>query len=116
MATGVTDRVGLGDRSLRIDQIADPLGEIAIGLTGITHGAIDRADRFVGVGEQPERKVELVDEGLVVRRGVEGDPEEGAVGIFIRLGLITQALGFKRSTRGVGLGIPPQQHPLTPLV
>ena len=116
MAGGVGDVVGLGDRSVGSDQVAVPLREVGELVVRIPQDLVGRSGGLVRVGQEAEREVELLGEGLVVGRNVERDAEYGAIGVCILLGLITQALSLKRSTGGVGFGVPPEQYPVAALV
>jgi hypothetical protein len=81
----------------------------------ITRAVLD-TDLFVMIREQTEREVKLLAEGLVLGRRVEADAEDVASERFEFLGLVTQTLALNCSTRSVGLGVPPEQHPAPVLV
>ena len=108
----VGDFVGLDDDAVGIDQVADPLRIVGELVVGFTEYLVLGADRLVGVGEQQVGKVLGFGELPILLRSVERDPQDDTVGFGKRLGLITQALSFKRSTRGSGFRIPPQEHVL----
>lgn len=108
----IADLVGLDDRSVGIDEVADAfrvVGERVV--TGPEH-VVGGADAAVLIGQEVEREVELRPEGRVVLRSVEGDTDDGAPGGCIVLGLVTQALSFERSTGGVRFRVPPEQEPV----
>ncbi len=111
----VADGVRLADHALGIDEVRNALGEVHLLGTGIPR-AVGDADLLVVVRQQTEREVELVAEGLVLGRRVEADTEDLASERFVLLGLVTQTLALNRSTRGVGLWVPPQQHPSAALI
>ena len=116
MGAWVGDEVALGDDALGVDQVADALGEVGVGVSGVPERLVGPAHELVGVGQEAEREVELLGERLVVGWCVERNAEDGAVGVGVLLGLITQALSLERSTGGVGLRIPPEQNPPTAFV
>lgn len=111
MVRDVGHLVGLRDRAVGTDQVAQALRELD--LVGARVARLVRdADLLVPVGQQAEREVELLAERLVRVGRVEGDAEDLAVQCVEVSGLVTQAFPLDRSTRGVGHRVPPQQHPL----
>lgn len=111
MAGRVGDPIGAADHAVGIDQVADP-ERVGLALVARrTFGVVRLADGAFGVAQQWEREVELLREGPVAIGRVERRTEDPAVGTLEVVGLITQTLSLERSTRRVGLRIPPQQYP-----
>ena len=107
--TCVDALVPLLDPALLIDDHADSLRA----LRGIGVRAVRGPDLPIGVREQREVEVELLGEGLVVRRGIERDADDrGALGVVLRSEGAEPAT-FRGSAGRVGLRIEPK-HDLLP--
>lgn len=116
MASDVGDGVRLTDHPGRIDQVADALGEVGVGMVGCPDDLVGRADGTVDVAQEVERELLRRGEGLVLLRLVERCTEDRAVEGGELCGAVTQRLALNRSTRGRRLGVPPQEHPTARLI
>jgi len=66
--------------------------------------------RSAFVAQQIVGKSEFISESKVVGRRIIADAENDGISIVEVLDSITEPIAFDGSARGVGLGIPPQQH------
>ena len=108
--------VRLGNHPGWVDQVGEPFRKVCVLMIGCTHDFVRRTDDPVSVGEQRIVKRLRVFERLVVRRSIERCSEDVAVGIGKVSGSVTQGLSLNRSTRGGGLRVPPQEHPVSSLI
>jgi hypothetical protein len=69
------------------------------------------ADTFVDVREESVGEAVPLGEGLVLLGRIEGDPEDDRIGFLELRGSVTEPLPFERSAGGIGLHVPPQDHP-----
>jgi hypothetical protein len=116
MRADVLHRVQPPNHAFRVDQDRHALGEVGPLLVRPLLGAVLLAGRPVDVGQQAIREALCLGERLVVLRRVEGDPDDGGIGIVELWGSITEPLSFDGSAGGGGLGVPPQHDPLTPQI
>ena len=112
----VGDVVRLDDHPGWVDQVGETFRKVRVLMIGCTHDFVRRTDDPVSVGEQRIVKRLRVFERLVVRRSIERCSEDVAVGIGKVSGSVTQGLSLNRSTRGGGLRVPPQEHPVSSLI
>jgi hypothetical protein len=105
MCRGLHDVVGLRDPAIRTDQVRDaPRIVRVLRITRLEHiGALVEA-------EQLEREAELLGERAVLLDRIEARPEDDDVLRSVLADSITESVALERSTRGVGLGIEPEQH------
>ena len=100
----------------RVDQVGETFRKVRVLMIGCTHDFVRRTDDPVSVGEQRIVKRLRVFERRVVRRSIERCSEDVAVGIGKVSGSVTLGLSLTRSTRGGGLRVPPQEHPVSSLI
>jgi hypothetical protein len=103
---GVDHRVGPHHAAIGAEQVRDAARPVRV--VGIA-GAV-RLQRAPGVAQQPERQAVLLRERLVLLDGVEARAEDDRAVLLEVAGSITEPVALDRSTRGVGLGVEPQQH------
>jgi hypothetical protein len=109
---GVHALVPLLDLAVPVDDHPDP-GRT---LLGVDVGAVGGADRPVGVADEREVEVELLGEGLVLGRAVEGRAEDDGV-LAVVVGLqVAEPATLGGSARRVGLGVEPEHDRLAPVV
>jgi hypothetical protein len=102
------------DHAFGVDEVRDPARRRGVLLIGPATDLVSRSHGPVAVGEQLEGKLELLGEGPVGLRGVEGSPEDiGVEGLKLG-GSITEPLCLQPSPGGVGLDEPPQHRPSSP--
>ena len=101
---------------MRIYQVRDALSEACALVSRRPGHLVERADPAVGVRKQAEPELLRLRESLVVLGGVEGCAEDDAIGFRQISGPVTQAPALGRSARGRGLGVPPEEDPMAPLI
>jgi hypothetical protein len=116
VAPYIGDVVGLRDDTIGPDQIREAFRKARVLVVGFANHLVGGADTLVDVGQQRVREFLGVSERLVVFRGIERCAENTAVGVGKVLGTVTQSLSLNRSTRGGGLRVPPEQHPVSGLI
>jgi hypothetical protein len=106
-------------RLVRLDHLAvrpDEVRDTARARPVVLGRAIRLGERTVRIAEEKEREVELLGEGAVLLDGVEaGAPDDGLL-VLELADSITESFSLERSTRGVGLGIEPEQDVTSALV
>jgi hypothetical protein len=108
----VGDVVGNADHPVRPDQVgvaARVLGEL---LLRVARDLVLGPDLAVDITEEAIWELLVVGERQVLFRRVERRAEDDGIELVEALDLVTKALTLNRSTRGGGLGVPPEQHPL----
>ena len=95
----------LGDASLLVDHVGDPLRGLVRRRCG---GAVGQADLSVGVAEKWEGEAEFLGEMGVGFDVVETGPEDGGVLRFVLIDEVPEPGTLGRSARCVGLRIEPQ--------
>ncbi len=99
------------DLAVGADQIADAFGAAALGIVG---GAVGNSNLAFGIAEQREIKMELLRKRAVLFHRIKADAENFNVQLLILAGSVAEPATLGRSTRGVRLGIKPQQHAAAP--
>ena len=112
MGSRVYRFVRLGYGSIAVDYVGDPLRP-AVGAVG---GAVGEADIAVGVAQQGIREIVFGREGSVFLYAVGADAENLNVPCFVILDSITESTRFRRSPRGSGHGIEPENHGLSRVI
>ena len=100
--------IRLGDLAVGRDEHRYSTGACAF----IGRGAISLGHRFVGVAQKVVGEAELLLELLVGLGLVCADAEDDTFAAVEILDSITEPLAFDGSARGIGFGVPPQQHAL----
>jgi hypothetical protein len=100
-------RVELQDSPFLVDEARHPLRGPRRGVLG---RAVGEAETPVGVAEEREGEGELLREGRVVLRPVEGRAEDRGVQLLEVADSITESDALGRSAGGIGLREEPEQH------
>lgn len=105
--------MGLEDLPVLADDVGDPAGVL---VAGTVARSIREADLVVRVGNEPERKVELVGEALAVLTVIEADADDLGVLRFVLIDEVPEPGTLLRSARCIGLGKKPENDFLSPQV
>jgi hypothetical protein len=116
MSRDVRHAVRLADDAPGIDQIRAAFGPFGELFLGRSLRFVDPADGVVDVAQQREREALQLLEALVLFRCVERDADDLGACLLELGGSVTEPLALRRSTGGVRLGEPPQDHPPAPKV
>ena len=116
MAVDVLDQVPAGDPGSGIDQVGGPPRRRGRLLFRSPADLVPLSHRPVLVGQEAEREAELLGEGQVRARWIEGGTQDLRSGLLELGGSITEPLALDPSPGGVGHDEPPQHHPPVPEV
>lgn len=109
MLRGIHFRIGLQDRSVAADEVADPPRARRARAVA---SAIGEAHFALGVAQQWKVEVEFLSESTILSRRVEADAEDLSILIRVFLDVVAEPATFFGSSRCVGLGIEPQNDVL----
>ncbi len=113
MRSDVGDVIGLVDETSGVDQEAVASREVGELVAFISGDSIRGADTVLTVGQQTKRKLLALRERKVLSGCVERCSENCHIEFGETIGPVTQSLSLDSSTRCGGLGVPPQQHPMS---
>lgn len=107
MVLGTHRIVGFCDLALLVNDVTDPFG---IASLGVIARAVGEADGTGGVAEKRIGKLIFLGEGRVVGHRVETHAQDFDVASMEFVDLVAEPAAFRRSARGVGFGVKPEEH------
>jgi hypothetical protein len=107
MVLGTHRIVGFCDFALLVNDVTDPFG---VARLGVIARAVGEADGTGGVAEKRIGELIFLGKGRVVGHRVETHAQDFDVATMEFVDLVAEPAAFRRSARGVGFGVKPEEH------